>query len=306
MAIKQKVLVIDDDKINLKIMSDILNDDVKVMVAKSGEQGIRKAIDYQPDLILLDVLMPDMDGFETMNHLCRHSKTSTITVIFITALNDTSNEEKALLMGACDYIQKPLHTSIVKARVRLHLQLIKQRKMLEELAHIDSLTSIANRRKYQETMANTWQESINTKNCISLLVADIDNFKQYNDCYGHATGDKVLKQVADILSEQVGNKGLVARYGGEEFVILLSHIPTEEAQIIAKNCQQEIESLHLRYQDKTFHGNVTISIGGASKYPTSKCSPDTFFNQVDNCLMEAKNSGKNKVLWVENDVINTA
>lgn len=297
MAAKQSVLVIDDEKINLKIIGDILNDDVCIMMAKSGEQGIRKAIEYQPDLILLDVLMPEMDGFETMTRLRHDARTSAIPVIFVTALNDSSHEEKALLMGASDYIQKPLHTNIVQARVRLHLQLIKQRKMLEELANIDPLTSLANRRKYQDVIAHEWQAAILNQDCISLFVIDIDNFKQYNDCYGHATGDKVLQQVAAVLAHQVSDKGLVARYGGEEFVILLPRHSREIAIDVARRCMQGVEALNLAYSHENFSGKVTVSVGGSTKSPSLGCKSDDFFDAADDMLGFAKKSGKNRILW---------
>ncbi|UTV98177.1 diguanylate cyclase [Marinomonas rhizomae] len=293
----QRVLVIDDEKINLKIISDMLSDDVIVMLAKSGEQGVRKAIEYQPDLILLDVMMPEMDGFETMSRLRHDVRTSAIPVIFITALNDSSNEEKALLMGANDYIQKPLHTNIVLARVRLHLQLVKQRKMLEKLANIDPLTSLANRRKYQEVIQQEWQNAIENQSCISLLVIDIDNFKQYNDCYGHATGDKVLQQVASVLANQVLDQGLVARYGGEEFVILLPDHSKEESLDVAKRCMQGVEALNLAYSHEDFNGRVTVSVGGTTQLPSENCHSEDFFNAADDMLGLAKKSGKNKILW---------
>lgn len=297
MTAVQSVLVIDDEKINLKIISDILSDEVSVMLAKSGEQGIRKAIEYKPDLILLDVLMPEMDGFETMSRLRHDASTSAIPVIFITALNDSSHEEKALLMGASDYIQKPLHTNIVQARVRLHLQLVKQRKMLEKLANIDPLTSLANRRKYQEVIEQEWQKAVSHQACISILVIDIDNFKQYNDCYGHATGDKVLQQVATVLANQVLGKGLVARYGGEEFAILLPDHSQEDAVEVARLCMQGVKALNLSYSHENFNGKVTVSVGGATKWPSLNCSSDEFFNAADEMLGLAKKSGKNKILW---------
>ena len=293
----QSVLVIDDEKINLKIISDILSDEVSVMLAKSGEQGIRKAIEYKPDLILLDVLMPEMDGFETMSRLRHDVRTSAIPVIFITALNDSTHEEKALLMGASDYIQKPLHTNIVQARVHLHLQLVKQRKMLEKLANIDPLTSLANRRKYQDFIDQEWQKAIAHQACLSLLVIDIDNFKQYNDCYGHATGDKVLQQVATVLSEQVLDKGLVARYGGEEFVILLPGHSKEEGAEVARRCMQGVEALNLAYRHEDFSGKVTVSVGGATESPSPDSRSEDFFNAADIMLGLAKKSGKNKILW---------
>jgi len=305
MTNQQRVLVIDDEKINLKVISDILREDVEVILAVNGEQGIRKAIELQPDLILLDVLMPGMDGYDTMARLRHDVRTSAIPVIFITALNDSSHEERALLMGACDYIQKPLYTNIVQARVRLHLQLTKQRKLLEELANIDPLTSLANRRKYEDVISSEWQSAIEHQECLSLLVIDIDNFKHFNDCYGHATGDKVLKQVASVLAMQVSpGEGLVARYGGEEFVVLLPRFSQQEATKVAHQCMLEIERLNLSYHHGGETGQVTVSVGGATCYPQSSDLLCEFFDCADNKLVQAKNTGKNKILWDVSDKLN--
>ena len=304
---RQKVLVIDDERVNLKIISDILREDADVMLAISGEQGVRKAIEYKPDLILLDVLMPGLDGYETMSRLRHDGRTSAIPVIFITALHDVNHEEKALMMGACDYIQKPLNHNIVQARVRLHLQLTKQRKLLEQLANIDPLTALANRRRYEEFLVNEWQAAIQHNECLSLLVLDIDNFKQYNDCFGHATGDKVLKRVGSVLATQIKpGEGLVARYGGEEFVVVLPRFSQQEAARIAKLCMSEIEALNLSYSHQGHTGQVTVSVGGACVSPVAGDSVEDFFEQADRKLVEAKNSGKNKILWFESQSLDVA
>lgn len=294
----QRVLVIDDEKINLKVISDILRDEVEIILAKSGPQGIRKAIEYMPDLILLDVLMPDMDGFETMSVLRHDVRTCAIPVIFVTALNDASHEEKGLLLGASDYIQKPLHTAIVQARIRLHLQLAKQRSMLERLANIDPLTSLANRRKYQEELTLQWEAAVEKKGSISLAVIDIDDFKKYNDCHGHAAGDKVLQQVADTLSEQFKQpQDLVARYGGEEFVVLLPDKTKDEALVVLQACREAIEKLNIPYDDQHHNGTVTISTGGVTFFPERDRDIESFFHKADEMLYLAKRNGKNRVLW---------
>jgi len=222
------VLVIDDEIINLKVISEALRNEVNVIVANNGIQGIRKAQELQPDLIILDVMMPDMDGFEVIKQLHANKNTSSIPVLFITALNDMSNEEKGLLLGASDYLQKPIQAPIVKARVRLHLQLTHQRRMLERLAHVDALTSIANRRRYQEVLETQWKKLSSKQTSLTVIVLDVDNFKHYNDTYGHAAGDTVLQQVAIVLTHYFQQENdFVARYGGEEFVVLISEATTE-------------------------------------------------------------------------------
>ncbi|MBJ7556652.1 diguanylate cyclase [Marinomonas spartinae] len=291
------VLVIDDEVINLQIISDILCDEVDIIMAKSGEQGVRKALEFSPDLILLDVIMPDMDGFETMKKLRQDARTCDIPVIFITALNDIDNEEKGLLLGASDYIQKPIHASIIKARVALHLKLINQHRILERLSTIDPLTSLANRRKYEETIRSEWTLMEELNQTLSLVVIDIDNFKQYNDFYGHAAGDVVLQRVATVLADNfIKNRDLVARYGGEEFVAIMPNTLKEEALQRINKCIAEVQAMAIacNIKDKNV---VTISAGVASIAPTRDAKFEDLFAAADKALYMAKTSGKNQVKW---------
>ncbi|GAA0362808.1 hypothetical protein GCM10009092_29020 [Bowmanella denitrificans] len=298
MLAKQRVLIIDDEKTNLKILSDILRDEVEVILAKDGPQGIRKAGEYAPDLILLDVVMQDMNGFDVISHLKHDATTSAIPVIFITSLGDVSHEEKGLLLGACDYIQKPFHAAIVLARIKLHLQLGRQRLMLEKLANIDPLTSVANRRRYDEVLHKEWRVAVRNKAPLSLVMIDIDNFKQFNDRHGHAAGDRVLQEVAQTLNEQLKRpRDLLARYGGEEFVVLLPDIDRAGSMEVMENCRLAIQALQLDHPFCENRQNVTISIGGITCSPTMKNRPEDSLKLADDMLYLAKHQGKNRVMW---------
>ncbi|MBU1436896.1 MAG: diguanylate cyclase [Gammaproteobacteria bacterium] len=296
--VKQRVLIIDDQKSNLKILSDILRDEVELILAQDGEQGIRKAIQYTPDLILLDVVMPGIDGFEVIKQLKHDPATYLTPVIFITSLNDVNHEEKGFLLGACDYINKPFHAAVVMARVKLHLQLTRQRRMLEQLANIDPLTAVANRRKYQEVLAQQWRDAYRKRSSLSLVMVDVDNFKLYNDHYGHAAGDRVLQQVAMTLAAELRRPfDFIARYGGEEFVIILPDTPADDSFRIIDGCRQAIMQLQIPHQ--AAGGCVTISAGGYSCIPEQ---PDEAMSalalkQADDLLYQAKRQGKNRVLW---------
>jgi diguanylate cyclase (GGDEF)-like protein len=291
------VLIIDDEIINLQIISDILRNEVDIIMAKSGEQGVRKALELSPDLILLDVMMPDMDGFETMEKLSQDSRTCDIPVIFITALDDIKNEEKGLLLGASDYIQKPIHASIIKARVALHLKLINQHRILERLSTIDPLTSLANRRKYEETIRSEWKLMEEINETLSLAVIDIDNFKQYNDFYGHAAGDKVLQKVAAILANNFKhNSNLVARYGGEEFVAIMPRTSKKEALQRLNKCISEVQEMAITCK-KENDNVVTISAGVSSIIPNDGFKFESLFAAADEALYLAKYEGKNQVKW---------
>ena len=296
--LKQRVLIIDDQKSNLKILSDILRDEVELILAQDGEQGIRKATEFAPDLILLDVVMPGIDGFEVIRQLKQDPTTYLIPVIFITSLNDVTHEEQGLLLGACDYINKPFHAAVVMARVKLHLQLARQRLMLEQLANIDPLTAVANRRKYQEVLDRQWRDACRKRSCLSLVMVDVDNFKMYNDHYGHAAGDRVLQQVALSLAAELRRPyDFIARYGGEEFVIILPDTPADDSLRIIEGCREAILQLQIPHQ--ATGGCLTISAGGYSCWPEQPDESISAFalKQADDLLYQAKRQGKNRVLW---------
>lgn len=295
---RQRVLIIDDQKTNLKILGDILRADVDVLLAQSGAQGLRKAIEWQPDLILLDVLMPDINGFELIKNLKHHAQTSAIPVIFITALSDTNHEEQGLRLGACDYIYKPFHATIVQARVRLHLQLARQRKMLEQLAHIDPLTGIANRRKYDQVLEQLWRNAIRQQGQLSLVILDIDHFKEFNDHYGHAEGDKVLHQVANCLKQSLRRPNdFIARYGGEEFVILLPDSDESGSKQVITQCLDAIKALQLAHQYSPVSDVITLSAGGVSISARAELPATELFKLADDLLYQAKQKGKNRLFW---------
>jgi diguanylate cyclase (GGDEF)-like protein len=298
---KQRVLIVDDQKDNLKILSDILRPDVDIILAHDGEQGFRKACELKPDLILLDVLMPGIDGFEVIRQLKHEARTSAIPVIFITALNDVVHEEKGLLLGACDYINKPFHPVIVKARIQLHLQLARQRLLLEQLAHLDPLTAVANRRKFEQVLSQEWRGAIRTKHPISLVMLDIDNFKLYNDQYGHAAGDRALEQVANTLKAQLKRPyDFIARYGGEEFVLILPDTPALAGLQLLQQCLQAVFELQIPHLPT---GQVlSFSAGGITLQPSSLDRVETALAQADQMLYRAKHQGKNQVLWSSTDL----
>ncbi len=294
----QKILIIDDDKTNLSILSQILEGSAQIILAISGQQGIEKAIEFQPDLILLDVTMPDMDGFEVITRFKNDALISSIPVIFVTGKNDNNHEEKGLKLGAADYIYKPFNIEILKARISLHLQLARQRKMLETLANIDSLTAIANRRLYNEVAEKEWKSSARTAAPLSLAMIDIDYFKLFNDHYGHALGDDVLKQVAGAIDKCCSRpRDFVARYGGEEFVVVLPDTDKEGAQKIFEACRAAVETLQISHEKALNNDIVTISLGAVTTVPKESDCFDAFVKIADDKLYLAKEKGRNCVVW---------
>lgn len=298
MSDRPQILIIDDETDNLRILSDILRQHADIILAKSGQQGIRKAAELKPDLILLDVVMQGMNGFEVMTALKHEAGTSDIPVIFITSLGETHHEETGFHLGACDYIQKPFHTTIVLARIRLHLELGRQRSMLEKLANIDPLTGIANRRRYEDVLKREWRVAMRKQSPVSLILVDIDNFKHYNDHFGHASGDKVLQKVARVFSDRLQRpRDLVARFGGEEFIILLPDNDHQGCMDVMEQCRQAIEQMPLDDLQNPDISQITVSIGGYTCRPDPNSKPQEATKMADDMLYMAKHKGKNRILW---------
>ncbi|MFT5758406.1 MAG: diguanylate cyclase (GGDEF)-like protein [Alteromonadaceae bacterium] len=298
MKVNQKILIIDDEKSNLKILSETFKGEVEVILAKDGLQGINRARACQPDLILLDVVMPDMDGFQVITLLKNDNRTSKIPVIFVTGELEVQKEEYGLELGACDYIQKPFHVAVLKARVRLHLRMARQTALLEQLANIDPLTSIANRRLYEEVFNTEWRTAIRNETSFSLAIIDIDNFKEYNDYYGHASGDLVLEQVARTISASLMRpRDFVARFGGEEFVVLLPDTTIEGAMELMQVCRKAVADLQIPHEYATHFDYLSVSIGGNSYFPNKDSCQKNVFTIADKMLYKAKQSGKNCVVW---------
>lgn len=295
---QQTVLIVDDEKSNRDRLTELLQPDCRIILAKNGQQALERVADQAPDLILLDVMMPDMDGHQVIQILKHDDNTRKIPVIFISALDSPADEERGLDLGAVDYITKPFHPSIVRKRVRNHLLSVHQRHLLEELAMIDSLTEIANRRRYDVALEDEWRRCARNGSPLSLIVVDVDHFKAYNDHLGHAEGDVVLRQVAQTLQSIAGRPGdLVARYGGEEFVILLPETDAAAAESLAQEARLGVEALQIRHPASPVSEWITISLGGKTVIPDGATADPEFFRGADAALYIAKATGRNKLVW---------
>ncbi len=294
---KPRVLIVDDEKINLKVLADLLKDEYAPVLTKSGEQALQHAFgDFPPDLILLDVIMPQMGGYEVIKHLKDNDKTKNIPVIFVTALKSIEDEELGFKLGAVDYITKPFSPPIVKMRVRNHLRIVHQYKLLDQLAHLDGLTEISNRRRFDDVFHKEWARAARNKTPFSLAMVDVDYFKQYNDHYGHAMGDIALQKIAKALNSVLRRPAdLIARYGGEEFVMLLPETDSFSAEIVAGRSLQTIVDLNIPHHFSKVADVVTVSMGLAMIYPDDKMLPQTFLEKADKNLYQAKQGGRNRV-----------
>ncbi|MBU0661717.1 diguanylate cyclase [Patescibacteria group bacterium] len=296
---KQKILIADDERFNLNILVDILKSDYKVIVAKDGKQALERAMSNPPDLILLDIMMPEMDGYEACRNLKENEQTKDIPVIFITAMKEEGNEVKGFDLGAVDYITKPFQAAIVMARVKTQLKMKWQADMLRKMASIDGLTEIPNRQKFEEVFDREWRRAVRKKTPLSVLLMDIDFFKQYNDAYGHGRGDKCLKAVAQALAGTIRRPGdFVARYGGEEFIAVLPDTDISGAMTIAETIRSNVELLKIPHAQPVPLDYVTISIGLSSVFPSGGFSDAALVSVLaaaDEMLYKAKAAGRNQV-----------
>jgi diguanylate cyclase (GGDEF)-like protein len=293
---RPRILAIDDAPTNLLTLGEVLGDEFALQIATSGAEGLALAGQSAPDLILLDVMMPEMDGFETCRRLKADPLTRDIPVIFVTALNSPEDETLGLEAGAVDFISKPLHSAVVRARVRTHITLKRQADRLRSMSFIDGLTGIANRRQFDEALLREWRACLRTGTSLALAMIDIDHFKQFNDTYGHPAGDACLRAIAGILDGAMNRShDLIARYGGEEFVCLLPDINLTGAQVKAEQLRQAVQSLSIVHKTSSTAPVVTISLGLALFVPTDKLTPEQLVAAADAQLYTAKHAGRNRV-----------
>lgn len=292
---KPTILIVDDMTTNLLLLSDLLKDDCNIKISKSGTKALE--ILNAPndiDLVLLDIEMPDINGYEVCKELKNNNKTKNLPIVFITAKNSEEDEEFALNLGAIDYITKPFSKVILKLRLKNHLELKLKTDLLEQLSMYDGLTNIRNRRFFDEAFETTFLEIKRENKNLAVMMIDIDFFKPYNDNYGHGKGDEALKKVAFALQSTIKRPtDLVARYGGEEFVILLKDIDKPGLETVAKNLLEAVRDLKITHDFSKVANFITVSIG-ISYYNTNKdITKIELLIKADETLYKVKNSGRN-------------
>ena len=293
----EKVLIVDDSRLQAAQLKSILDDEYDITIAQTAEDGLSYASAGGYSLILLDVVMPGMDGFTLLKKLQEEIITQSVPVILITSLSDIQHEQMGLRLGAVDYITKPFHPLIVKARVNTHIKLYQYRKQVEYQSMTDQLTKIANRRQHDYHSVIKWKEASRLRVPFSICMFDIDHFKAYNDTFGHPAGDKVIAGVAKLISSNLKRStDFVARYGGEEFVAFLVGDSAEKAFQHLKKIRQAVEEIHMPHDPATAQW-VTISRGGVTVIPPKDSSYDAYLKIADTMLYDAKRSGRNRVVW---------
>lgn len=293
----QTILLVDDVPANLDVLLEHLQGEgVRLLAATSGREAIALAQKSPPDLVLLDVMMPDMDGYEVLKRLKDHTATRDVPVIFVTAMSDSVDEARGLALGAVDYIAKPFVVPVLKARVKNHLELKRKSDLLAKLALVDGLTGVANRRQLESTLESEWSRCLRNGYPLSVIMIDVDHFKAYNDYYGHGQGDECLRSVAKALcggSRRAGE--LLARYGGEEFVVVLPNSGTADAMQTAEALRQCVSKLQLPHGNAPVGHSVSISLGVATVKPSKTTTVNGIMEMADAALYQAKQAGRNCV-----------
>ncbi len=292
-----KILVVDDDPGNVELLAGIFEDDYEVLFATHGERALQLARETKPEAILLDVLMPGMDGFEVCRRLKAARSTASIPVIFVTGVGDLDAEVRGLELGAADYVAKPINPPVVRLRVRNQIELKCARDQLTRLAFTDGLTGIANRRYFDDALAQECSRHTGDGTELSLILLDIDHFKAYNDNYGHLQGDDCLRAVARAVDRCATLAGdLAARYGGEEFAVVLPATDAERATRIGEQIRASIAALGLEHKFSSVAPHISVSVGVATLQCAAGRSPLHVLARADELLYRAKEQGRNRVV----------
>jgi len=300
-----KILIIDDSRVIVHVARDFLNrNGHEVLIAQDGPQGLDLARSQLPDLILLDLVLPQMDGYEVCKKLKQEDKTSIIPVIMLTSKAEPGDKVRGLQIGAVDYVTKPFDEAELLARVNIHLRLRElyealqeKNRQLQELANCDGLTGLFNHRYFHEQLTQDFLRAKRYYEPLSCVLFDIDYFKRCNDTYGHKVGDHVLMSVGGLIKKVIRDSDLAARYGGEEFAVILYHTPVAGAY-------QAAERIRVTVKDQTFHKDdqafqITISAGVASVPHANITDPIKMIECADQALYLAKQQGRDQVICYE-------
>ncbi|WP_246422728.1 diguanylate cyclase [Roseospira visakhapatnamensis] len=293
---KPLLLLVEDDPNTLRLLSGLFKESYEILVAMSGHQGMDVARSEGPDLILLDLRLPDMDGLEICRILKAEPDVERIPIIFLTADQDPATEEKGITLGAVDFVTKPFSTAVLRARVRTHIDLRRKTEALERLAATDALTGVPNRRSFETVIAREWRRMMREKMPLSVAMVDIDHFKALNDTFGHPFGDHVLRVVAATIDAHLRRPSdYVARYGGEEFVLVLPSTDAAGAASVAEGARRAIEALQFDGMPVDKPLQVTASLGCGTVVPSVEGGVEALVGEADQNLYRAKNNGRNRV-----------
>lgn len=290
----QTILVVDDTKTNINIVMELLDNSYDMIACRDGKTAIDMIYEDKPDLILLDIVMPDMDGFEVCRRLKLNKDTKDIPIIFITAKTDERSIEIAYDLGGSDYVTKPFRPKELQARVKRELEVKKLQNELTLLASTDTMTKLYNRRYFTTVSEHIVNLAKRDKKDLCLIMIDIDDFKNINDTYGHKIGDEVIIKFAEILQKEQRKSDISCRFGGEEFVLLLPETEVKNAQIVAEKLRVKTQEIKMIFDSKGIL-NFTISLGISSVLLKEEVNIEKALQRADEALYKAKRSGKNRI-----------
>lgn len=297
---KNKVLIIEDSLSFAAYLSDVLSDSYAVSVAHNASEGLRIALSIQPEIILLDLVLPDIDGYEAFKNIKSNKILSDIPIIFVSAVSEIRDQMKGLELGAVDYIVKPINPDIVRAKIKNHIKIKHDFERLENISLKDPLTLVGNRRLFDERLDSEWRRAKRDGFSLGLFMLDIDFFKNFNDSKGHLAGDDCLKSIAAAIDSSLKRGGdIVVRYGGEEFAAILPGINLEAAQRVAERIIDNVQKLQIRHPDSSVSELVTLSIGGAIALPCAESEMTEIIKKADVALYSAKKNGRNRIVLAE-------
>ncbi|WP_100658310.1 diguanylate cyclase domain-containing protein [Alteromonas flava] len=296
---KHQILIVEDDPVNINVLIATLRDRFVLSIAKSKAKAL-SILEQKPiDIILLDLNLPDGNGLEICQAVREGRDTySQPAIIVMTGSESTDDEIRSLELGANDFISKPVHNRILNARIDIQIDLLRKTRLLNQLARIDGLTEVANRRAFDETLVREWHRCKRARQPLSLLLVDVDEFKIYNDTYGHTSGDACLRKVAKLLTDVFKRASdLVARFGGEEFAVIMPNTSQQDALALANIALGKMVEMNIPHSASSVHDVVTFSGGLITTFPVDiDLSADEIIDQADSQLYAAKNEGRARIM----------
>lgn len=296
---RPRLLIVDDQPVNIQALYQVFAHDHQVFMATSGVQALQLCRDKQPDLLLLDIQMPGMDGYEVCRQIKADPELAALPVVFVTAHSDAETETRGLDLGAVDFISKPFNPAVVRARVRTHLTLKVQSDLLRELVFIDGLTGVYNRRYFDERLASEFQRARRQGSSLALMMIDVDYFKRFNDRYGHLAGDDGLRRVAMALKAQLKRPAdLLSRFGGEEFACVLPDTELAGALSLVEAMGEAMTALNIAHADSEVARCLSVSIGVAALRPHGTLAASDLVTAADEQLYLAKSGGRRRACGI--------
>lgn len=294
---KPNILIVEDVNSDIDILNHILKDEYTLYIAKSGETALTTVTEVCPDLILLDIILPDITGFTVLEKLKEESRTWDIPVIVITGINSAKSEEKGLALGAVDYITKPFHNTVVRARIKTHIKIVQYLRTIEELGVVDHLTGLPNLQGFEERLGMEFARAAREKVSLSLLIVDLDDFQMYNQKHGYPTGDAMLRDIAMSISGSLKRPAdMAARLQGDRFIVLLPDTDAEGANIVAEEIRTKIANSSVPHEKSKMKTTCTASLGVLVKRPEPGQSWEKIISETENLLASAPKDAKNHIL----------